>query len=496
MMVDRFPLFVHCDRDIALLISRTSFTAAQTPLYIPVAGVNASLFRSFPPLRSTFSQSKFSCQLQTTSPTEDMAFITDFEHDQTACSSSLPPDDSDADSLSSYTESDSIVSASREQVPSQAAFSRKSPRIPLELHKEVIDWVATYTNFKISVKAQRTLLSCMLVCKNWYPLAYKHLYNQICVREQTLPGLKASLTNNPALAQSIRLLQIDIPPGFFISYLLHSWNPRNLECLQLWFLDIHAEPTSLCKIAAQVKNVHSLELVEMRGCTTAELIKFVNLFPSLSKLELRPTELDTSKENSQLLPRAWRLATPSLTNLIVALIPGISTILNWFIKADLLAASLKKLTLDFGYSTENLDPIYGKVAAFLTHCSNTLVELTLIFDDPGMILEHVSLSGLPKLSKLVYRMLNDTSDYVLVDLAVKQLQEVPSTNAITEIVFDLDFATEEDSDADYWMELDSLLVGGTFKQLHKVAISSTYLEYLPQLDNAGLLTAYMQIWPW
>ncbi|KAK7677257.1 hypothetical protein QCA50_019758 [Cerrena zonata] len=424
-----------------------------------------------------------------------MAFITDFEHDQTARSAFLPPDRADANRLPSHTESDSIVSASGEQVPSQAAFSRKSPRIPLELHKEVIDWAAVSW---ISLDAQQSLLSCMLVCKTWYPLAYKYLYNLICIDGKDISKLKASLKNKPMLAQSITTFAVELD-GFSISPVLLSWNLINLQKLEIWYLDLQAESTWLCRAAAQLTNVHYVGLMEVQACTAASLIRFINSFQSLSTLEI--LSLDSLECKNQPLPRHRKPTTFSLTDLTIVVIPGTSTLLNWLIRADLAVVSLERLSLWFGNQTENLSLTQENIAVFLNHYSNTLVEL--ILDITG--LEYVSLSGLTKLSKLIYYI---SGDYIHLDIlkdTIEHLQQIPSTNVITEIGLDLDhdFDIKEDQavdpftkagvDPDDWEKLDSLLVGGQFKLLHTVAMSpAIHHQYLPQSAYAGLLTIYQR----
>lgn len=98
----------------------------------------------------------------------------------------------------------------------------------------------------------------------------------------------------------------------------------------------------------------------------------------------------------------------------------------------------------------------------------------------------MSLSGLDKLSKLVYQV--SKSDDIL-DLIIEQLQQVSSTNDIREVVFDFDWTVTVNISK--WKDIDSLLVGDKFKRLHKVGVCpDTHHKYLPQIHNAGLLTVY------
>ncbi|KAK7677262.1 hypothetical protein QCA50_019763 [Cerrena zonata] len=311
-----------------------------------------------------------------------MAFINEVEQDQAAHPPCIPPDHEDTEGFCPQSEGHGHASASREQHGSTTAYSilttlqyYRTPRIPLELHKEVIDWIVADVNLKgPTLWPQITLLRCMLVCHLWYTLAHRHLYSNINLEEQDLSKLKASLKKKPALVQSIRAfcIQCERAQGnhiFSISALLVSWKLTNLQYLEIWGMDLQAESPWLCKVAAHLKNVHYLGL-DIKRCTSAQLIRFINSFQSLSKLSINYTFIE-SKDHTW--PRPCKLSTFSLTCLMVGLTPGISTVLDWLLKADLVCLQ----QIDVMFYHDDVDSGYEKIVDLFNHCGNTLTELTI-----------------------------------------------------------------------------------------------------------------------
>ncbi|KAK7677264.1 hypothetical protein QCA50_019765 [Cerrena zonata] len=277
-----------------------------------------------------------------------MVFITGVEYGRLVHSFYVSPGHEDAKGYSPQSESDSGTSISKGQYTTTATSSASTklqyinaPRLPLELHKEIIDWIAADVNLE------------------------DHF----------------------------------------------SWSQDTF--------------------------------LRFKDCSAAQLIRFINSFQSLSK--------------------ACRLSKFSLTFLKIELRPGMSTVLDWFIKANSFVVHLKQLTVYF--TNEKLDMSCEGIADLLKHCRNGLMELTLVIfgHEIIQILEHMSLSGLDKLSKLVYQV--SKSDDIL-DLIIEQLQQVSSTNDIREVVFDFDWTVTVNISK--WKDIDSLLVGDKFKRLHKV----------------------------
>lgn len=276
-------------------------------------------------------------------------------------------------------------------------YHTRSPRIPLELHKEVIDWLDPSKNLEQMRKIlQHTLLSCMLVCHDWYPLAYKHLYTSIVIRKGDLLKLRAPFKNNPALPQSLKALDVERTGICSMSAFLISWKLTNLQCLILLGLDLSSESIWLCRAASQLTNVYHLQLYCGKNCTAAQLIRFINSFQSLSYLKIYYWY--HIKITGHPLPKCCRLTTGSLTHLNIDIQPGISAVLDWLIKANSTVLYLKQLQLKF--LSKEVDTCYQNISALLNHCSDTLVELTL----------YIGMSEADKLLEYgkLYQLINDS----------------------------------------------------------------------------------------
>ncbi|KAK7681561.1 hypothetical protein QCA50_015293 [Cerrena zonata] len=365
-------------------------------------------------------------------------------------------------------------------------------RLPLELQEDIISWVAADLHCGFGTpKMQTTLFACMHVCHYWLSYARKYLYMHIYIdaTKNHVPGLKSCYRNNPVFNGLTKSINLDLKSRMSITAFFVSQKLPSLECLCIWSINLQKESAWLYRAAAHLTSVHHLHLGDINVCTVAQLVRLINSFHSLSKLAIDfSSNLQELKVTRQPIPSFCNLPSCSLLSLKIMLIPGIFGLLDWLIKADSFVTYLKQLTLVLWNTSESHSCCKG-VPKLLNHCSSTLEDLTLDLEevfpnDEIMELGEVSLSHLTRLQRLTYVA---SANPHIQDWIIKQLEQLPFTNSLTEISFDL----YEGLNTTKWKEIDGILMGKKFNSLHKVEVGpKTNLQYLPQLNSKGILTVY------
>ena len=153
-----------------------------------------------------------------------------------------------------------------------------------------------------------------------------------------------------------------------------------LTSLALGYLDLAGEHSLLYRAVA-FHSIQNLRLVQLRRCKSSQLIRFINYFRFLITLQVQEYKFDTLEYHGQSLPKAFCLSTRSLTTLDLELIPGVSKLIHWTLKAGQFLKNLKKLTLacENCRDVKRLRLAFAGVESLLGCCSSTVEELTLRF---------------------------------------------------------------------------------------------------------------------
>lgn len=279
-------------------------------------------------------------------------------------------------------------------------------RLPTELCEHIIDWVAArYDPDDWNWKIQRTLSACALVCRAWLHRARMHLYSRITLQSGSLSRLECTLRAACHISSFITELKIDnfndskTISSFFITY-----KPPNLKTLYISGLDLTREHIWLSR-ASLCHSVRNLNLVDLQECKVSQFIHFINCFHSLSSLRMDfHLAFNNLKYNGQILPKPSHiLSSCSLTSLNLELIPGISRLLDWCLKAGSFLKHISKLTLQCWthYNKSEFCSCFGGIENLLHHSSTTIEDLTLHFGYVPLIYD---ISDLCKLT--IYYWLN------------------------------------------------------------------------------------------
>lgn len=259
------------------------------------------------------------------------------------------------------------------------------PRLPQELHLKVIDLIAVDLNdYGFGhPDLQSTLLSCMLVCHFWLSYARQHLYRNIHINasEQSRDLMRWRACVKYSSSRSISLTVKTVHISFFestssLSAFLVFQRLSNLRCLFLHRLDLKKEPISLYKAIAHLVSLYYVDLHHLEECTATELIRFINSFHSLSKLNISFHHNASRLKIGGHLPSLLNPHKLTLESLKIRPIPGISTLLRWMVRTRSFVTRLKKLTIEFknGKLTESR---YQGIDELIGHCGGHLEELIL-----------------------------------------------------------------------------------------------------------------------
>ncbi|KAK7684913.1 hypothetical protein QCA50_011747 [Cerrena zonata] len=390
------------------------------------------------------------------------------------------------DLISTYVNDIDIKSAEALTIFHQLPFNLYGtvPWLPTEVCEEIIDWVAAaydITNYNWDI--QKTLYACALVCREWVHCAQMHLFTNVLVKPKYLHRLQNTLQSAGHILSSIRTLDIGYDQKVPISSFLISYRLQNLSTLCINHLHLAQEHTLLFR-APLFHTVQYLYLDDLEECKVSQLIRFINSFHSLISLDLW-FGFEILEHNGQILPRPSYISSCSLTFLYLQLIPGVSRLLDWCLKAGSFFTHIKKLTLycyDYSDKSKFISCFRG-VGALLQHCSATIEDLTLTLEQVPMVNEVSDLFHLesfPKLQRLSYRGLQDDAMF---KYAERQLSAVSSKSGIVEVQLYIRMDKYEPVRG-ICRSIDSTLTTDRFPSLHKVKLYKKIpFDHFPNLQQ-------------
>ena len=211
--------------------------------------------------------------------------------------------------------------------------------------------------------------------------AGSHLSKDIEMPYEELPVFGGNLQDDRRIGSGItRLKVVKTSETMPISAFAIQHRLPNLEYLNIHYLDLTREHQFLYR-APLFRSVRKLKLYRLRSCDLSHLIRLINAFPSLSKLELE-FSFDKLEFHGQILPKPCQSEARALTWLQLDLKPGVWRLIDWLIISEPFLAQLKTLVLcvwDVQDDEEFASSFIG-VVRLLDRCCNSVEDFRLHLD--------------------------------------------------------------------------------------------------------------------
>ena len=285
--------------------------------------------------------------------------------------------------------------------------------------------------------------------------------------------------------------------------------PRKLMHLVIIHLNLTRQHSLLAR-SPLARPVHTLDLIDVQQCAISHLIRFVNLFHSLTSLTIlfdySVIKLEGIEQILPPLPNHPSRRSRVLTHLRLWLIPGINMFLGWYIREETFLSKLKTLNLTWRSFPPESDfhNYFDGVQSILNGCVDTLEDLTLQFDDVPLvegvtdictseyiiksnIIEMtftVALSSLTKLRKIA---LYGGASSTIISQYARRISSVSSPCKILEIELVV-YTDDYDKIRDDCKHIDEALNRDKFPSLHSFQIFKEIPStYFPNLEQRGVL---------
>ena len=258
-------------------------------------------------------------------------------------------------------------------------FTRTSS-LPIEVWERIIDWIVQPHDVSLEAYRERfeRLSVCSLVCRAWRTRAQARLFEVVSLKYERLLSLDRVLRSNPAISSTIReMFLVKKPKAAPISFFTIRHQLSGLTYLNIGGLNLTGEHQWLYR-SPLFRSVQRLKLFHLQTCQLSQLIRFVNCFHSLSRLDLS-FAFEKLEYKGQILPMPSHANTRSVTWLELDLKPGVSRLIDWFLNAESLLSQLKTLIL---YAWMIVDEVtlrssFEGVDRLLYSCRNSIEELSI-----------------------------------------------------------------------------------------------------------------------
>ena len=253
--------------------------------------------------------------------------------------------------------------------------------------------------------------------------------------------------------------------------------------------------------------MQDLRLRSLQECLLSQLARFINSFPALTSL-LLDFDFEKLEDKHQALPKPCYTSTRALSFLEVDIIPGSSKLIDWFLKAGSLIASLESLVVYCFKIKDEAEFIlsFWGIGQLLGCCRTSLRSLSIYLENEPIVKSVTDISM--SIVSLVYAQ-TSTNIYTLVRLdlfrlqkitygsysmdhilsyVVQQLEEVSLPLALVEVCFDIRL-DESELDEELCKSIDQLLSSDKFPSLRVVDLHETIpFDNFPNLYKNGILT--------
>lgn len=240
------------------------------------------------------------------------------------------------------------------------------PALPTEICENIITMVTEYGSLP---EKEVGLSACALVSRSWTPKARFHLYNLIHLgSDLRTKQFLNTLSLSPTLGHNVETLQIwpddKASPHGWIYKILFFLPPRLPHLRGLIFGDLPVVHQIFFAAVSRFTTVVTLELDSLESQSFGEIVRLVNRFPQLQRLNLFHCEW-----RSPIEAQVYNRRQPPLSTLFVdnENVECTKDVLRWALESH----SASVLTT---FSTPISSKSYGGISSVLRACRSTLRE--------------------------------------------------------------------------------------------------------------------------
>lgn len=169
-----------------------------------------------------------------------------------------------------------------------------SPPVPQKLPVEICEVVIGFVDVRplgasqqsFANTCRRTLYSCMLVCRNWVPKSRIHLFRWVSLEsKRQAASFITTICTTPQLGEYVQALAISLRDDSI--YKVHQSLPPLLPNLtHLHYSTLPALHSVFFILPSRFSTVTSLRFQHIEQLSFREVVRILNRFPNLQKLEL------------------------------------------------------------------------------------------------------------------------------------------------------------------------------------------------------------------
>ncbi|KAH9926864.1 uncharacterized protein B0H18DRAFT_1210784 [Fomitopsis serialis] len=208
-------------------------------------------------------------------------------------------------------EGNSITAATSEGIPQDPSI----PRLPVEVCERIIDHIATGVDLKYAFLTSEphlsTLVSCALVCQDWYYLTWYHLRQRIHLRcREDVLSLSKTLRERPRLREAIQQVIISGgSPGYRQAIghigtfaIMLAGKALRLSSIAITDAELITGAVRMEDIdyLSTFSSINTLNILNVTFFSVSQLSRLVSALPRLT--ELSCTNVDCLPRNQQVFP--------------------------------------------------------------------------------------------------------------------------------------------------------------------------------------------------